>query len=102
MRPGQFAVLAGTALAVLPWLTTEAVAVVRPFSSRFTAASMTVGQATQYVRSGGKGPAVLLLHGFGDTGDMWQPLAEQLVGDHTVISARPARHGAVLPSRGGI
>jgi pimeloyl-ACP methyl ester carboxylesterase len=28
---------------------------------------------------------VLLLHGFGDTGDMWQPLAEILVKDHTVI-----------------
>jgi pimeloyl-ACP methyl ester carboxylesterase len=28
---------------------------------------------------------VLLLHGFGDTGDMWAPLAEVLVKDHTVI-----------------
>ena len=46
---------------------------------------MAVGDATQYVRTGGTGPAVLLLHGFGDTGDMWQPLAEALVGDHTVI-----------------
>ena len=26
-----------------------------------------------------------LLHGFGDTGDMWGPLAEALVRDHTVI-----------------
>jgi hypothetical protein len=26
--------------------------------------------ATLYVRVGGKGPAVVLLHGFGDTGDM--------------------------------
>ena len=31
------------------------------------------------------GPAVLLLHGFGDTGDMWEPLAEILVKDHRVI-----------------
>ena len=38
-----------------------------------------------HVRVGGSGPAVLLLHGFGDTGDMWQPLAENLVKDHTVI-----------------
>jgi pimeloyl-ACP methyl ester carboxylesterase len=38
-----------------------------------------------YVRVGGKGPAVVLLHGFGDTGDMWAPLATQLVKDHTVI-----------------
>jgi pimeloyl-ACP methyl ester carboxylesterase len=38
-----------------------------------------------YVRIGGKGPAVILLHGFGDTGDMWAPLAAELVKDHTVI-----------------
>ena len=44
-----------------------------------------VGSAEQYVRTGGSGPAVLLLHGFGDTGDMWQPLAEVLVADHMVI-----------------
>jgi pimeloyl-ACP methyl ester carboxylesterase len=32
-----------------------------------------------YVRFGGQGPAVVLLHGFGDTGDMWAPLAAVLV-----------------------
>jgi pimeloyl-ACP methyl ester carboxylesterase len=37
------------------------------------------------VRVGGKGPAVVLLHGFGDTGDMWAPLAAVLVKQHTVI-----------------
>jgi pimeloyl-ACP methyl ester carboxylesterase len=46
---------------------------------------MAVSGGTQYVRLGGKGPAVLLLHGFGDTGDMWMPLAEALIKDHTVI-----------------
>jgi pimeloyl-ACP methyl ester carboxylesterase len=46
---------------------------------------MDVGNAAQYVRTGGSGPAVLLLHGFGDTGDMWQPLAEVLIADHTVV-----------------
>src|SRR5215475_1575558 len=56
-----------------------------PFSSRFKASLITVGNAEQYVRIGGSGPAVLLLHGFGGTGDMWQPLAEVLVADHTVI-----------------
>jgi pimeloyl-ACP methyl ester carboxylesterase len=52
-----------------------------------------------YVRVGGSGPAVVLLHGFGDTGDMWGPLAAELMKDHTVIvpdlrgfgkSSRPA------------
>jgi len=56
-----------------------------PFSSRFKASLINVGNAEQYVRTGGSGPAVLLLHGFGDTGDMWQPLAEVLVADHMVI-----------------
>jgi pimeloyl-ACP methyl ester carboxylesterase len=51
----------------------------------FDAKQMAVTGGTQYVRLGGKGPAVLLLHGFGDTGDMWVPLAEALVKDHAVI-----------------
>lgn len=38
-----------------------------------------------FVRSGGKGPVVLLIHGFGDTGDMWAPLAADLASTHTVI-----------------
>jgi pimeloyl-ACP methyl ester carboxylesterase len=40
---------------------------------------------TIHVRSGGTGPAVVLLHGYGETGDMWAPLATDLVRDHTVI-----------------
>ena len=51
----------------------------------FGAKQMAVTDGTQYVRLGGKGPAVLLLHGFGDTGDMWVPLADVLVKDHAVI-----------------
>jgi pimeloyl-ACP methyl ester carboxylesterase len=55
------------------------------WSEAFAAKQMAVTDGTQYVRRGGKGPAVLLLHGFGDTGDMWVPLADALVKDHTVI-----------------
>jgi pimeloyl-ACP methyl ester carboxylesterase len=44
-----------------------------------------VSGGSQYVRVGGTGPAVLMLHGFGDTGDMWVPLAEPLVKDRTVV-----------------
>jgi pimeloyl-ACP methyl ester carboxylesterase len=51
----------------------------------FRAEQMTVTGGTQYVRIGGRGPAVLLLHGFGDTGDMWLPLAAGLVKDRTVV-----------------
>jgi len=51
----------------------------------FAVKQMAVTGGTQYVRVAGKGAAVLLLHGFGDTGDMWLPLAEALVKDHAVI-----------------
>ena len=40
---------------------------------------------TIHVRTGGHGPAVVLIHGFGDTGDMWAPLAAELAWDHTVV-----------------
>lgn len=41
--------------------------------------------AAIFVRSSGTGPAVVLIHGFGDTGDMWAPLARQLAKTHLVI-----------------
>ncbi|MDS9467473.1 alpha/beta hydrolase [Paracoccus sp. MBLB3053] len=41
--------------------------------------------ATIHVRTGGSGPAVMLVHGYGETGDMWVPMAEDLVQDHLVI-----------------
>ena len=49
------------------------------------AQQMPVNGGTQYVRVGGTGPAVLMLHGFGDTGDMWVRLAEPLIADRTVV-----------------
>jgi pimeloyl-ACP methyl ester carboxylesterase len=44
-----------------------------------------VNGAVIHVRAGGSGPAVVLLHGFGETGDMWAPLAADLASDHQVI-----------------
>ena len=44
-----------------------------------------VDGATIYVRAGGTGPAVLLLHGFGSTGDMWAPVVKTLIRDHTIV-----------------
>lgn len=58
---------------------------VKPWPASIRAEQMPVSDGTQYVRVGGAGPAVVLLHGFGDTGDMWVPLAEVLMKDHTVI-----------------
>jgi pimeloyl-ACP methyl ester carboxylesterase len=37
------------------------------------------------VHVGGSGPAVVLLHGYAETGDMWAPMAADLARDHTVI-----------------
>ena len=51
----------------------------------FGSRQMAVAGGTQYVRLGGRGPAVLLLHGFGDTGDMWGPRADARGEDHAVI-----------------
>lgn len=63
----------------------SAVAAVKPFPPQFKIEDIAVDGATIHVRVGGKGPAVVLLHGFGDTGDMWAPLAANLVRDHTVV-----------------
>jgi pimeloyl-ACP methyl ester carboxylesterase len=67
----------------------------RAFRARQIAANGT----KLYVRIGGSGPPVVLLHGYGETGDMWVPLAEDLARDHTLVvpdlrgmglSAKPA------------
>lgn len=41
--------------------------------------------ATLHVRVGGSGPPVVMLHGFGDTGDMWAPLAAKMAASHMII-----------------
>jgi pimeloyl-ACP methyl ester carboxylesterase len=79
-------IVVSAAVLVLPLIaTTPAAAEIKPFPAGFRDQQMPVTGGTEYVRIGGQGPAVLLLHGFGDTGDMWEPLAEVLIKDHTVI-----------------
>lgn len=70
---------------VLAVVSLAADAAVQPFSSAFRTQDIQTDGATIHVRVGGKGPAVVLLHGFGDTGDMWAPLANDLARDHTVV-----------------
>ena len=55
------------------------------FPADFKVKKISTNGATIYVRVGGNGPAVVMLHGFGDTGDMWAPLAKALYKNHTVI-----------------
>src|ERR1700761_5442093 len=58
---------------------------VQPFPAGFGVQHVDTNGTTLSVRVGGQGPAVVLLHGYGETGDMWAPLAAALARDHTVI-----------------
>jgi pimeloyl-ACP methyl ester carboxylesterase len=58
---------------------------VQPFPAGFRIEEIATNGVTIHVRVGGKGPAVVLLHGYGETGDMWVPMAEDLARDHTVV-----------------
>jgi pimeloyl-ACP methyl ester carboxylesterase len=91
--------LATIMLSTLALVSATASAQVPAFPASFTARDIPTNGTTLHVRVGGSGPAVVLLHGFGDTGDMWAPVAANLMRDHTVIvpdlrgfglSARPA------------
>ncbi len=65
---------------------TTAIAQVPPFPSDFHTQDIKIADGvTIHVRVGGHGPAVVLIHGFADTGDMWAPLATDLSRDHTVV-----------------
>jgi pimeloyl-ACP methyl ester carboxylesterase len=79
MHPMILGALAALALAL------PAAAAVEPFPAEFKTETIAVNGARIYVRVGGHGPAVVLLHGYGESGDMWEPLAAKLVKTHTVI-----------------
>ena len=70
----------GALATVLP-----AAAQVQPFPPSFRTEQIETNGTTIHVRVGGAGPAVVLLHGYGETGDMWAPMAEDLARDHTVV-----------------
>jgi pimeloyl-ACP methyl ester carboxylesterase len=79
---------------ILNWLTlaafvfafvSPAAAKIEKFPREFHIQRIKTDGAVIYVRVGGSGPAVVMLHGFADTGDMWAPLAKVMVKDHTVI-----------------
>jgi pimeloyl-ACP methyl ester carboxylesterase/quercetin dioxygenase-like cupin family protein len=72
-------------------------AAIVPFPPALHEMEIAAGDTTLHVRVGGQGPAVVMLHGFGDTGDMWAPLAADLVRDHTVVI--PDLRGMGLSSR---
>jgi haloacetate dehalogenase len=51
----------------------------------FASSHVEVGGNTVFVRRYGRGPAILLVHGFPRTSLMWRFLAPRLAEDHTVI-----------------
>jgi pimeloyl-ACP methyl ester carboxylesterase len=57
----------------------------QPFPPDFRTQDIETNGTTLHVRIGGDGPAVVLLHGYGETGDMWASMAADLVLDHRVI-----------------
>lgn len=87
---GRFAarrLLPALASLVLLLCAASAGAQVTPFPAGFRNQQISTNGATIYVRVGGlaAGPVVLLLHGYGETGDMWAPLAAELARDHRVV-----------------
>src|SRR5947209_14218679 len=77
----EFALVAWSAVL----LATTARAQVPSFPANFKTRTISTVGAQIFVRVGGQGPAVVLLHGYGETGDMWAPLAARLARGHTVI-----------------
>jgi pimeloyl-ACP methyl ester carboxylesterase len=57
-----------------------------PFPPAFRTQEIAANGTTLHVRIGGEGPAVVLLHGYGETGDMWAPMAADLARDHRLIA----------------
>ncbi|MCU1695368.1 MAG: alpha/beta hydrolase [Mycobacterium sp.] len=58
---------------------------IHPFPAGIQSHEIETNGAKIHVRVGGNGPAVVMLHGFGTTGDMWGHLASALIEDHTVV-----------------
>src|SRR3989440_4601916 len=54
--------------------------------SSFQAKTIRSSEAAEiFVRWGGKGPVVVLIHGYAENSDSWAPLAADLMKDHTVV-----------------
>ena len=50
------------------------------------------GYQRAFVRKG-RGPALLLIHGIGDSSDTWEPLVDELAREYTVIAPDLLGHG---------
>src|SRR5246127_3298838 len=59
---------------------------VYPFPAGIQTRTIEANGTSIHVRVGGHGPAVVMLHGFGTTGDMWGHLASALIEDHMIVA----------------
>ena len=57
-----------------------------PFPAVMQTRTIETNGASIHVRVWGHGPAVVMLHGFGMTGDMWGHLASALIEEHMVVA----------------
>src|ERR1700737_4460960 len=76
--------LIATARALLQLAYTAAAQPSLPSTFRFRTVPSPEG-ADIFVRSGGSGPVVVLLHGYAETSDSWAPLATELIKSYTVV-----------------
>src|SRR2546422_10134152 len=65
-----------------------------PFPAGMQSREIETNGARIHVRVGGHGPAVVMLHGFGTTGDMWGHLGRDLI-ESTMVAAPAWRGWAV-------
>jgi pimeloyl-ACP methyl ester carboxylesterase len=74
---------------------------IEPFPAGFRTEEIKANGATIHTRTGGQGPAVVMLHGFADTGDMWALPAAALAGNHTIVAPDLRGMGLSSQSAGG-
>jgi len=65
-----------------------------PVFAGFDAQRVETDEAVIHVRIGGSGPPLLLLHGFPETGAMWDAVASRLAGSFTVVCPDLRGYGA--------
>lgn len=68
---------------LVAWVSSPRIATAQQVESKFAEAN---GVRLHYLVSG-QGDPVLLLHGFGQSSQMWRPLMRELATNHTVIAA---------------
>jgi len=88
-------------MSVIIFFASPAFARIERFTRGFKIQRIATKGAIIYVRVGGSGPAVVMLHGFADTGDIWAPLAKALNKNHTVIVPDLRGMGVSSQPKGG-